>query len=131
MATDIYLGPSGSETLLPPINWLQSPPELTATLRKNVESETMLGGKVRYNLKSYSQRSWTLSWALLTKDQVDALQALADLRQTLRFNSGATALKAWRTVAVTSFVSSPVVETFRLGIVSKYRATMTLEESNG
>jgi hypothetical protein len=132
MAVEIWLGPSGAEVLLPPVNWMSgSPGEYGQSYKKNYDSATMLDGRIRYNFKSESQRSWTLEWAMLTKENIDILQGLADLRQTLRFNHGMTATLTWRNVAIKSFLPAVLPATFRTGWVSKYKASMTLEESNG
>lgn len=132
MATEIWLGPVGSEVLLPPVNWMSgSPGEYGESLKKNFDSATMLDGVIRYNFKSASQRSWTLEWAWLTKANMDILQALADLRRTLRLKHGMTATPTtWKTVAVKSFSCAALPVTFRSEMVTKYRAAMTLEESN-
>ena len=132
MAHEIWLGPAGTEVLLPPVTWISgSPGEYPESLKKNFDSATMIDGRIRYDFKPFSQRSWTLSWALLTKDKIDALQALADLRQTLRFKSGLTADPEWTMAAVASFVFAPVAQTFIQLKVQYYRAAMSLEESNG
>jgi len=130
MAVEIWLGPSGAEVLLPPVNWIGEPGEYGESYKKNHDSATMLDGRVRINFKGSSQRSWTLEWAMLTKANIDILQGLADLRQTLRFNHGMTATMTWRYAAVKSFSYAALLATFRAGSVPQYRASMTLEESN-
>ena len=131
MAVEIWLGPEGAEVLLPPVNWIGEPGEYGQSFKKNFDSATMLDGRIRYNFKSKSQRSWALEWAMLTKENIDILQGLADLRQTLRLNHGMTATLTWRNVAVKSFTPAALPVTFRTGSVPKYKASMTLEESNG
>lgn len=128
MAWEIYLGPTGSEVLLPPPNWIGSPGDYPTSLKKNYASATMLGGKIRYDFKGHSQREWTLSWADLTQAQVDAMQTLADMRLSLRFWNGLDVNPAWTTVAVREYAALPRLDTFRTGAVAKYEATMTLGE---
>lgn len=130
MAWEIYLGPSGSEVLLPPPNWIGSPGEYPETLKKNFESAVMLGGKVRYDFSGHSQRAWTLSWAEITKAQADAMQALADTRAALRFWNGLAVNPAWAWVAVMEYAALPILSTFRSGAVAKFEAMMTLEEED-
>lgn len=130
MAWELYLGPSGSEVLLPPPNWIGAPGDYPETLKKNIDSAVMLGGKVRYDFAGHSQRAWTLSWAELTKAQVNAMQTLADKREALRFWNGLGVNPAWAWVAVTEFAALPILSTFRPGAVAKYEAMMTLEEES-
>lgn len=125
MATEIWLG----GVLLPPVNWIGDPGEYPESYKKNFDSATMLDGRIRYNFNSASQRSWTLEWAMLTKENIDILQGLADARNLLQFNHGMTAQKVWRAVAVKSFLTSALLATFRMGSVCKYKASMMLEES--
>ena len=130
MAVELWLGPSGSEVLLPPVNWIGEPGEYPESWKRNYESATMLGGKIRYVFKANSQRSWTVEWAMLTKAQSDAIQALADLRQHLRFKHGMMINPAWITVAVMDYTALPILSTFRTGSIAKYHATLTLEEAS-
>lgn len=130
MATELWLGPSGSEVLLPPVNWIGDPAEYPQSFKRNYDSATMLDGRIRYNFSGKSQRSWTLEWAMLTKANADVLQGLADLRQTLRFNHGMTAFKTWRNVTIAEFECHPLLATFRTGVVPKFQVSMTLEEEN-
>ena len=131
MAWEIYLGPSGSEVLLPAPNWMGDPGDYPETLKKNFDSAVMLGGKVRYDFKGHSQRSWTLSWAEITKAQADAMQTLADMREALRFWNGLAVNPEWAYVAVMEFAALPILPTLQIGATAKYEATMTLEEQDG
>jgi hypothetical protein len=130
MATPILLGPSGSEVLLPPVNWIGEPGEYPESFTKNYDSATMLDGRIRYNFQSHSQRSWSLEWAWLDKADIDSLQALADMRQSLNFKHGMMPWTTYATVAVKSFSYSVLMATVRLGQPSKYKASMTLGEES-
>ena len=127
MATDIYLGPSGAEVLLPPPNWIGSPGDYGESWKRNVESRTMLDGRVRYNFASHSQRTWRLEWALLARDKYDTLQSLADIHQSLRFWNGMMVNPAWVRVKVT-FEAAALPATAWNGQAAKWKAMMTLEE---
>lgn len=129
MAGEIYLGPTGTETTLPPLNWTGTTPgNYPESMRRNVEAQTMLDGTIRYNFKESNQRSWSLSWEMLTQTQVETLQGLADLRQTLRFWNGLAVAPAWANVVVSSYSFAPIYWTFRTGTTPRYAAQMTLEE---
>ena len=130
MATEIWLGPPGSEVLLPPLNWIGEPGEFPESWKRNYDSATMLDGSIRYDFKSKSQRTWTLEWGWLTKAQLDILQGLADLRQSLNFRHGLMPWTTWATVAVKSFAPALLMSTRQLGREEKYKAAMTLEEEN-
>lgn len=129
MATEIWLGPAGSEVLLPPVNWIGEPGEYPETYKKNYESATMLDGRIRYNFQGHNQRSWAFDWAMLEKPAIDLLQSLADMRGPLRFKNGMMPWTAWATVAVKSFLPSILLATQRTGVM-KFRASMTLEETD-
>jgi hypothetical protein len=132
MAHEVWLGPEGAEVHLAPANWIiGSPGSYPETFKKNLDSAIMLDGRTRYDFKQTSQRSWALSWALLDKSAIDALQALSDLRQSLRFRPGLAAQTAWHTVVIKSFSFAPVMQTFRPGGAAKFSASMALEEANG
>jgi hypothetical protein len=131
MAThEVWLGPSGSEVLLPPPSWLSdSPGEYPQEFKRNIESATMLDGRKRFNFYAYCLRAWTLSWAWLTLTDKNTIEAVATLKRSLRFSSGLTAQSSWRTVAVKKFGAYPILSTFPSGSM-RYRVELELEEEN-
>jgi hypothetical protein len=129
VAIQIWLGPSGAEVLLPPLSWMSGEPsEYPETFKQNYDSAVMLDGRIRYDFKSHSQRSWTLGWAWLTRAQVETIQGLADLRQSLHFRNGLMPWTAWATVAIVSFTPILLMTTVRPGSTPRYKAEMALGE---
>jgi hypothetical protein len=123
---DIYLGPSGSETLLPAINWIAPGElELQVEYKKNLDKSVQLDGSARVNFKSSSQKSWPLEWALLPAASILELIALAELNEPLRFQNNWID-SAWRWVYVAAFDYRAIQSTF--ATTAKYAASLTLEE---
>jgi hypothetical protein len=123
---NIYLGPQGTETLLPDINWIApGESELPVGYKPNLDKSEQLDGSVRVNFKAYSQKSYSLEWALLPAADVLTLIGLAERKEPLRFQNNwidAT----WRWVYVASFDYLAIQSMF--AATAKYRASMTLEE---
>jgi hypothetical protein len=123
---NIYLGPSGSETLLPDINWTAGGEyEMPTGYYKNVDKATMLDGSARVNIKTVHQKTFTLEWALLTQAQVLTLRGLAELNAPLRYQDNhLDATWRWVWVAGLDVVS---LESTHAGS-ARYAVTLTLEE---
>lgn len=126
---DIKLGPSGTETTLPAINWISgSPPDLPVALKKNIDKATMLDGSVRVNIKTNHQRTFTISWAKLEEHQIEIIDDIVALNQALRYQNNWVD-STWRWVTVGSWDWSPLQSTF---VSTPYfQATLTLEEVGG
>lgn len=123
---NIYLGPSGTETLLPDINWMAPGDlELPVGYKKNIEKSNQLDGSVRVNFKSYSYKTYDLEWGLLSAASVLTLIGLAELKQVLRFQNNWVDA-TWRWVVITSFEYQAIQSTF--AGTAQYRAQMSLEE---
>lgn len=123
---DVKLGPRGTETTLPALNW-DAGGELETPIgyKPQTERAQMLDGSVRANFRTHSQKTFELSWALLPLADVLTLQGLADLREPLYFQNNwidAT----WRWVWISAFDAQALQSTF--AGTAKYSATMTLEE---
>ena len=85
MSEDVKLGISGSEETLPVVRWLEGDkPSFPRRPAKVIESFRVSDGSTRYGFfeKKYE---WSLAWGYLTSTQKDALLALQDLNQQLRF----------------------------------------------
>ena len=121
---DIKLGLSGSEVTLPVVNSiLGSPAEMPVGYNKQVDKATMLDGSTRFNNKSYSPRTFSLAWAMLTAAEIATIQALVDLNVKLHYQNNwydAT----WRWVNIMSFKPGIVVY---LGTLM-YSAALEMEE---
>lgn len=124
---DIYLGPSGSETLLPPVNWIQdSEPELPIGLKKNIEKQRALDGSLMVNISEVHLQDFSLEWAMLPLASVLILQGLAALNEPLRYQNNWVD-STWRWVVIENLDVTPIQSTFAGGAVY-YKASMTFFE---
>lgn len=123
---DIKLGTAGAETTLPPINWIAGGElELPVGYAKNVDKVTTLNGQTRANFKSYTPKTFELSWDLLTAANIIVLRGLAELNEPLRFQNNWVDA-TWRWVYVVSFEYSSIQSTH--ASTAQYKASMSLEE---
>lgn len=122
---DVKLGPESSETTLPVINWVgASPPNLPVTHILKREEAEMTDGSLHVAFFG-TKREWTIDWGSLTKANLDVIEALANLKQILRFQNGwedAT----WYYVYVSSWIHNPRVITY--SSTTKYAASLTIRE---
>jgi hypothetical protein len=127
MAGEIYLGPSGSETTLPAVNWTSGgAPSIPNAVAKNIETQTMADGSRRFNIKAVHAARWSLEWARLSAAEIATLSGLADYNEKLRYKNTMFDT-AYKWAVVTSFTYSPIMFTIAQG-TPYYSASMTLEE---
>jgi hypothetical protein len=82
---NIYLGISGSETLLPTITGLGGAlPDSSVNEEKLLQESTMSDGSRRFGLIA-KKRRWSYSWGLLTYAELQSFQTLYGLAQVLHF----------------------------------------------
>ena len=123
----IYLGQSGSEVTLQPINWRAGGDrEIPTGLKKNVEKVTTLDGGTRGNFKSKSPRTWTLEWDILSLSNLQSLITLAALNELLRYQNNDVD-STWRWVWIVSLDWGGIGSTYA-GTVA-YHVTIELEEA--
>lgn len=123
---DIKLGPSGSETTLPDINWTAGGERnLPTSYPKNVDTAKMLDGSKRVNVRAKHQKSKELEWDQLTAAQVATLVGLAELNQLLRFQDNREDA-TWRWVYVAS-IDIDTIESTYAG-TALFHVVMALEE---
>lgn len=122
---DVKLGPSGSETTLPVINWRDgSAPELPVTHHKQIEESVMMDGSIHVAFIG-KKREWIIEWGNLIKADLDIIEGLVDLKEVLRFQNNwedAT----WYDVFIPAFTHNPLVETY-VGTI-KYACSLTIRE---
>lgn len=127
MAGEIYLGPSGSETTLPALNWTAgSAPSIPNSVAKNIESQTMADGSRRFNIKTYHPARWQLEWERLSAAEIATLTALTAYNEKLHYKNTMFDTD-YRWAVIVSFLYFPVLFTIAQG-VPYYSATLTLEE---
>lgn len=85
---DIKLGPSGSQTTLPAVIWLDgSAPEIPANYDTLVEESRMLDGTVRFRIFDYAPGVWELRWDGVTWANVQTIVGVASLKQKLVYTN--------------------------------------------
>jgi hypothetical protein len=124
---DVYLGLTASAIApLPPFRWTGGgDPAFPTSIPKQVEDATMLDGSRRFNFKSKSPRTWSMSWEMLTDAEMTTFLALRAANSALYFQNNwedAT----WRLVVITDFDINPFL---KAGPSScRWSLAMTLEE---
>jgi len=122
---DVWLGPAGSEVLLPKIRFIGSAPSWPISSDKQLEEATMSDGSKRFAFFKI-KRVWGIGLGYLDKDQLDAMTLLNSYNQILRLqnnNEDAT----WYDVVIASFSHEPV--RIDLRGMERYRVEMTLREA--
>lgn len=125
---DIKLGPSGTETTLPAINWMAGGDlGLPIGYKKNVEKSMAINGKTVVNIKPNHQKTWVLDWEYLTASEILTIQGLAEQNAALHFQPNQVDA-TWYWVWVVSLEVDPIQSTHATTI--HFRATLTLEETD-
>jgi hypothetical protein len=126
-SVDIYLGLSGAEVTLPPINWQSgSAPSLPTDTQKNVEWATMSDGSTRANIKGKHPKKWTLGWYRLSAADLAIIVAICERNVRLHFQNNWLD-STWRWVVVESYPYEPIPSTFATG-AKFWSLTLTLAE---
>jgi len=129
--SNVYLGPSGSETLLADIEWLsdQGDPDLVATgaiASKPILRKTMADGSQKFAiLNAGPKHRWPRFWGILTGAQVTVLYNLYLLNSVLRFKDEGIE-DQWYDVILTYFEKAPISTGLRS--YDKFKVSMEIEE---
>ncbi len=121
----VKLGPSGSETTLPIMEWMKgNKPDLTVETEKQIEMETMTDGTIRYAMFQ-NKRIFPLFFGFITFAQLTVLKNLQALNQTLRYQNTFEDT-TWYNVIILTFNHSPAEVSIRQ--MGYYKCSMTLME---
>lgn len=123
---NVYLGPSGSETKLPRLTWLGSPPSWPTSTSKNVEEATMSDGSIKVAFFG-TLKVFQISYGYLDSTWLEAFKALNELNQILRFKNGYEE-DVWYHVLMSDFSSEP--ERMDIRQLERYKISMTLKETD-
>lgn len=121
---DVKLGPEGSETTLPVINWIGAAPKLPVTHVLQRDIAEMSDGSLRVAFFG-TKREWTVDWGAIPKADLDTIEGIVALKQILRFQNNwedAT----WYYVFVSAFIHNPRVITF--SSTTKYACSLSIRE---
>ncbi len=122
---DVKLGPEGSETTLPVINWIgASPPRLPVTHILQRDEAEMSDGSLRVAFYG-TKREWTIDWGTIPKADLDTIEGVVALRQILRFQNGWED-SMWYYVYVSAWIHNPRVITY--SSTTKYAASISIRE---
>lgn len=124
---DVKLGPTGSEVMLPILQFMGSPPELPVTIEKKIDKAEMLDGSYIWAFFPASKkRVWTIAYPYLSKAEMDTIEGLYNLDQILRFQNEHED-STWYDVVFTSWRHKPVRTDIRS--LGRYYCEFTLEEA--
>lgn len=123
---DIYLGPSGAETLLPKIKSFGSLPNIPIPQTNQYDKEFMLDGSPRYNVKPVNPKKWTFKWDNLTAAEFAVLQGHNAQKAALHFQNGWEGT-AWTWVWIADFSPEVNLEISTTADI-RWILAMTLEE---
>lgn len=121
---NMRLGPSGSETILPKLEWMEGRPSLPVSTYKQVTEARMSDGSIRpafYQVK----REFRLEWGFLTLKDLDIIRDLHALNQVLRFQD-LNKDDIWYNVIFISFVDEPARTDIRS--LGRFRCEIILRE---
>ena len=123
---DVKLGPEGSETTLPKLEWLGgSPPSWSVSSNKQMEEAVMSDKSRRYAFFGVKQE-FGIGLAYLNKMWLDRMRALNALNQVLRFQNNNDD-SIWHEVVIVSFRDEP--ERMDIRQLERYKVEMTLREA--
>jgi len=123
---NLYLGPSGSEVLLPTLTGKGSGvADVPVRLEKIGHESVQSDGSRRFGVIAI-KRQWSYSWAVLTADEKETLQTLYDMAEALNFQD-AFESETWYSVyfAVFSFAE---LRGMSSATAKYYSASITLVE---
>lgn len=124
--SNVYLGPSGSETKLPRLTWLGSPPSWSTSTSKNVEEATMSDGSIKVAFFG-TLKVFQVSYGYLNSTWLEAFKALNELKQVLRFKNEYEE-NVWYHVLMSEFSHEP--ERMDIRQLERYKISMTLKETD-
>ena len=122
---DVYLGPVGTEVLLPPLRFVSSPPSLPVQVDRQIDEAEMVDGSRHWAFFG-TKREWNWVGEYLTLAQLNTLLALNALNQTLHYqnnNIDAT----WYYVVISSFRHEPQWTSNQA--CGRFRCEFTLREA--
>ena len=122
---NVWLGPEGSETVLPKVTFIGATPEWPVTTKKQIDKVRMVDGEFRRNYGKI-KRSWVISFGYLSDAELTDLKNKNALKQILRFKNE-NEEDVWYEVDVISLEHNP--ERVDIRQLKRYKATMVLEEA--
>lgn len=121
---NVFLGPEGSETLLPAVEFIESPPSWSVSTKKQAQKVQMSDGSYRWAFFG-TKKVFGIGFGYLSNDDLAILKALNELNQVVRFKN-LYEEDVWYEVVISDFSHDP--ERMDIRQLDRYRTTMTLEQ---
>jgi hypothetical protein len=127
MPWTIMLGPLGSETTLPTLNWpAGSSPEMPIGRTAYIDKVALVDGSVRYNFRTQAPREWTFTWERLTREEATLITDLTIYNEPLHFQNKWVD-STWHWAVIIGFEVVPAATTLATG-GPFYKVTLSLQE---
>lgn len=123
---DVLLGPSGSETVLPSVKFIGSPPAWPVTTNKQARKAQISDGSFSWAFFG-TLKIFQIGFGYLSNAQLLILRGLNELNQILRYKNEHEE-DVWYNVVISSFNHEP--ERVDIRGLDRYKTTMTLEETD-
>lgn len=123
---NVFLGPSGSETKLPILTFMGSPPSWPVTTKKQIEKAQMSDRSIKIAFFG-TLKVFQVEYGFLTTAQLETFKALNELKQILRFKNEHEE-DVWYTIVISAFSHEP--ERMDIRQLDRYKISMTLEETD-
>ncbi|GAG87818.1 unnamed protein product [marine sediment metagenome] len=122
----VWLGPNGSETRLPILMFMGSPPAWPVSTKKQIEKARMSDRSIRVAFFG-DLKIFQIAYGFLTNDELTIFKNLNALNQILRFKNEHEE-DVWYNVVITSFSHDP--ERTDIRQLDRYKISMTLDETD-
>ncbi len=120
----VYLGPEGSETRLPDLTFLGSPPSWPVSTKKVAEKVQMSDGSFRWAFFG-TKKVFQIEYSYLTSAELTIQKDLNELNQILRFRNS-NEENVWYEVVMTGFSHEPSRMDIRQ--LQRYKTSFALEQ---
>ena len=121
---NVFLGPEGSETLLPRLSAMGEIPLWTVSTNKQIEEATMSDRSYSYAFFG-TKKVFQSPLGFVSSSELEVLKALNELNQVLRFKNEHEE-DVWYNVVIISFTHEP--ERMDMRQLNRYKVSMTLKE---
>lgn len=124
---NIYLGPIGSEVLLPRLRKIgRMDAEIQIEHNKQIDKATMLDGSTRYNFREYHPRRWQFAWEALTAAELADFLTIDGHNGVLHFQNNWESAD-WHWVVISDF-RHPINVRVSCAGNTRYDVSLTLDE---
>ncbi len=123
---DVLLGPNGSETVLPNVRFIGSPPDWPVSTNKQASKVQVSDGSYKWAFFG-TLKVFQIGFGYLSNADLLILKNLNERNEILRYKNEHEE-DVWYDVVISSFNHDP--ERVDLRGLDRYKTTMTLEETD-